>query len=131
MSNTSYSLLNTRHATDPGASIARGVAVTGTPTVYSDMWFGETGFGLAVETTGDLTGTWTLWKSDKMRPSLATDADWVDVSAHADFVETNPAGAVTKWQVSSTLLRSRRFRLKYISASGTGTIYADVTPTLS
>lgn len=129
MSNTSYSLLNTRHATDPGASIARGVAVTGTPTVYSDMWFGEQGFGLQVSTSGTLTGTWTLWKTDVKNPTLAADTDWVDVSAHADFVETNPAGAATNWQVSSTLLRARRFRLKYVSASGDGSIFADVTPT--
>lgn len=129
MSSTSYSLMNTRNPTDPGDSIVRGVAASGTSVYYSDMWFGETGWGLTANTTGTLTGLWTLWKADKMNPTLADDTDWVDVSTHADFVETNPAGAVSKWQVSSTLLRSRRFRLKYTNVSGTGTLFADVTPT--
>jgi hypothetical protein len=128
MSRTSYSIYNTRSATDPGAPITKGVAASGTDTYYSDRWLGEEGFGLTVETTGTLTGTWTLWKTDIMRPTLANDDDWVDVSAHAEFVEVNPAGAATQWQVSSTLLRARFFRLKYVNGAGTGNLLADVTP---
>lgn len=128
MAINTYSLYNTRPA-DSGANISRGVAATGTNTYYSDKFdpLGE-GFGLHVETTGTLTGTWTLWKSDRAFPDPANDNDWVDISTHADFTKTNPAGAATKWAVNSTALRARYFRLKYVNTSGTGTLLADATP---
>jgi hypothetical protein len=93
---------------------------------YSASWRGMGDFGLTVVTDGTLTGTWTLWASDKPNASLTDDTDWVDTSTHAEFAETNPAGAATKWRVNSTLLRAAQFRLKYVNTSGLGTINAYV-----
>lgn len=103
-------------------------AVTLTGTKYSDAWDGRNPFGATIVTTGTLTGTWTLWATDNPNASLTDDTDWVDMSSHADFVETNPAGSTTKWRINSTGLRAAKLRLKYVagSGSGTGTVY--VTP---
>lgn len=124
-----YSIINTRSATDPGAPISRGFAVSGTPTVYSDM-FAEGGLGssIIVQTTRTLAGTWTLWATNKIHPTLADDTDWLNVTSNAEFTETNPAGAATHWQASLTLLHAGHLRLKYVNSSGAGTIYADVSP---
>lgn len=120
--------MQTRDTTTAAGRTTNGVAASGTNTYYSDSWRGENDWSLQVNTTGTLTGTWTLWQSNKVNPSLADDTDWVDLSAHADFVETNPAGSTTKWAVNSTLIRGGQLRLKYVNASGTGTLYAYVTP---
>ena len=117
----SYSLFKTA---DAYGLPSDGVAASSTDTYYSKRWSGDHDWGLHVQTTGTLTGTWTLWASDKPQPSLTDDTDWVDMSAHADFVETNPAGSTTKWRVNSTLIKATWLRLKYVNASGTGTIYA-------
>src|SRR5574341_88750 len=96
---TSYSLLNTTSETDPEAGRLEGVAASATNTYYSKPWSANNrSWGLQVVTSGTLTGTWTLWASDKQHPILTTDSDWFDTSAHADFVETNPAGASTNWR---------------------------------
>jgi len=109
-------------------TVLNNVAASATSTYYSERWSGNTpGFGSSVFTTGTLTGVWTLWVSDKPEPDLATDSDWIDVSTHADFVETNPAGAASKWRFSSALLLHRWVRLKYVNASGTGNLVAFVT----
>lgn len=108
--------------------MVRGTAASGTDTYRSDRFDGQAGFSLSVETTGTLTGTWTLWVSNKMRPDPSSDSDWSDISTHAEFVETNPAGSTTKWSVSCPSIRGRFFRLKYVNTSGTGTLYADATP---
>jgi hypothetical protein len=94
---------------------------------YSNSWKGEDDFGLTITTSGTLTGTWTLWATDNPKASLTDDTDWVDTSAHAEFAETNPAGAATKWRVNSVLLRAGRLRLKYVNTSGAGTIQAYAT----
>lgn len=124
---TSYSLIRTFDTGDANSSSVNGQAVTGTPTYYSKCWVGMYTFGLTVVTSGTLTGTWTLWATDNPNASDADDTDWVDMSAHAEFVETNPAGSATKWRVNSYQLRAGKFRLKYVNASGTGSIYAYVT----
>ena len=109
--------------TGDGASIGVGIA-----TAYSAPWAANNrSWGLTVVTSGTLTGTWTLWTSDKKHPVLTTDTDWVDTSAHAEFVETNPAGAATKWRVNSTLIKATWLRLKYVTTSGTGSLFAHVT----
>jgi hypothetical protein len=97
-------------------------------TKYSKMWgANDRDWGLTVITDGTLTGVWTLWATDKDRPVETDDTDWVDMSAHADFVETNPAGAATKWRVNSTLITATNLRLKYVAAGGVGNIFAYVT----
>lgn len=124
----SYSIFQTRATGSNVYETRNGVAASSTNTYYSDSWRGEQDWGLSVQTSGDLTGTWTLWATDKLHPSLADDTDWVDMSSHAEFVETNPAGTATKWRVNSTTLRAGQFRLKYVNTSGTGTLTAQVTP---
>lgn len=109
-------------------TVLDAVAASSTNTYYSTPWSANhAGFGANVVTSGTLTGTWTLWVSDKPAPGLADDTDWVDVSAHADFVESNPAGSTTKWVFGSRLLGHRWARLKYVNASGTGNLTTYVT----
>lgn len=125
---TSYSLLRTHDTTvNTEGRGYDGVAASSTSVYYSDVWKGDVDFGLTVETTGTLTGTWTLWASDNPAASATDDTHWVDSSTHADFVETNPAGSTTKWRVNSVLIRAGKLRLKYTNASGTGNIFAYVT----
>lgn len=121
-----YSLFNTRSGTDASAPVLNFVAVSGTPTVYSDMWTGEDsdGYGLTVFTTGTLTGAFTLWMTDKINPDQTTDNDWVQ---DASFVPTNPAGAAVKFRDDGGNAKAYRKRLKYINASGTGNLQAFVT----
>lgn len=121
-----YSLYNTRSATDPGAPVTNTFAVSGTPTVYSDMWSGESsdGFNLSVFTTGTITGTWTLWMTDMPYPGLTNDNDWIQDTT---FAPTNPAGAASKYQDATGNSKAYRKRLKYVNASGTGNIQAFAT----
>ena len=121
-----YSIFNTRSATDPGARDAVGVSVLGTPTIYSDMWTGESadGFNLTVFTTGTLTGTFTMWMTDKPSPDQTNDTDWVQDTT---FAPTNPAGAAVKFMDAAGNAKAYRKRLKYVNASGTGVITAYVT----
>lgn len=106
-----------------------GASIGSTPlTAYSQPWCANNrSWALQVITSGTLTGTWTLWGSNLKHPVLTSDTDWVDLSSHADFVETNPAGAATNWWVNSTLIKATWLRLKYVNTSGAGTIYAEVT----
>lgn len=125
-----YSLYTTTYNTTDSAKPAKnGVAASGTSTYYSDVWVGNTDFGLSVFATSasSLTGTWTLWATDNPKASLTDDTDWVDMSSHSDVVEANPAGASAKWRVNGVNLRAYKFRLKYVNASGTGTLYAYVS----
>lgn len=117
----SFSVFTTRSATDPGAPNTVGVSVSGTPTIYSDMWSGEDadGYGLTVFTTGTLTGTFTLFMTDKPQPSLADDTDWVQDTT---FAPTNPAGAPVKFRDDAGNAKASKKRLKYVNASGTGII---------
>lgn len=125
-----FSIFNFRSATDPGAPTVSSVAVSGTPTIYSDVWTGEDsdGSGLTVYTTGTLTGTFTRWGTDKPFPDLATDNDWIQDTV---FAPTNPAGAPTKFRDDTGNDKARWKRLKYVGASGTGNIqgFVNVTKT--
>lgn len=121
-----YSLFNTRSASDPGAPVSVGVAVSGTNTYYSDMWTGENqdGYALTVFYTGTPTGTFTLWMTDKRQPSTTNDDDWVQDTT---FSPTNPAGAAGKFRDDAANAKAKRKRLKYVNASGTGTVSAWAT----
>lgn len=101
-----------------------GVAATGTH--YSKPWNAPYTWSLHVVTDGTLTGTWTLWGSNKEKPSLTDDTDWVDLSAHSGFVETNPAGAATKWMATPDHLPGQWFRLKFVRSGGAGNVFAYV-----
>lgn len=122
-----FSVFNTRSATDPGAPTLNSVAVSGTPTIYSDVITGEDADGMAatVFTTGTLTGTFTLWMTDKPLPDTgANDNDWVQDTT---FAPTNPAGAATKFRDDIGNAKAAKKRFKYVNASGTGSIQAFVS----
>lgn len=123
MSTRVLKIFSTSNASDSGAPTTEGVVVSGTATYYSNQWTGTDadGYGLHVEWSGTPTGTFTLWMSDKPTPTEADDTDWVQDTA---FVPVNPAGAAGKFRDDAYNAKSRRKRLKYVNASGTGTIKA-------
>jgi len=123
---TPYSVYNTRSLTDANAPATVGTAVSSTNTAYSDMWSGESadGYGLTVTFSGTPTGTFTLWMTDNPSPGLANDTDWVQDTT---FVPTNPAGAAGKFRDDGGNAKAYRKRLKYVNASGSGTVIAYVT----
>lgn len=125
----SYSLYNTVPTDDSAAPMIEGTTVPAQAgTYYSRPWSCEEGaWSLHVETTGALTGTWTLWASNKKHPDPADDDDWVDISAHTAYVETNPAGAATKWMATPDHLSGAWFRHKFVWSAGSGVIYSWVT----
>lgn len=120
MANT-YRLFTTKTVSDEGASYTEdGVAASSTDTYYSNkMAPGSDDLGFTLQTTGTLTGTFTLWLSDKDHPSLADDADWVQ-AAGPTF--TNPAGSTTKVKYGIEGLEFAWARVKYVNASGTGNL---------
>lgn len=118
-----YSIFRTETA--PGV-ITDGVAASSTNTYYSAPWSGahSDGHNLHLENTGTLTGTYTLWRSNKKDPILSSDADWVQDTT---FTPTNPAGAASKMMDDAGNSKARWNRVKYVNASGTGNILGFVT----
>lgn len=116
----------TTDAADSASPTTEGKAVTGTNTYYSKMWTGKDadGYSLHYRWTGTPTGTFTLWMSDLSNPSETDDTDWVQDTAWAP---TNPAGSAGKARDDVANGKSLRKRLKYVNASGSGTLYAWVT----
>lgn len=112
-------------SSDSGAPTKDGTAVSGTNTYYSKMWTGKNadGYGLTVHYTGTMTGTFTLWMSDEAFPSEADDTDWVEDTS---FAPVDPAGSDGKFRDDTSGAKAWRKRLKYVNASGSGTIFADV-----
>lgn len=99
-----------------------GVTVTSTTTYYSkpfEMSRGPASIHLEwTETVASLTGTFTLWYSDKIGASLANDTDWVQDT-------TFPAPTVSgtgKVVISIADITALHVRLKYVNATGTGTM---------
>lgn len=125
-----FSIFNTRSATDPQQNQSVGVTTTGVTTTYSEPWTGEdcSGYGLSIFTTGTLAGTFTRFTTNKPLPSYADDSDWIP---DAGFAPTNPAGAPVRFADNNTADRASKKRLKYVNASGTGTItgFVNVTKT--
>lgn len=125
---SSYSIYNTADTTE-GRSV-EGVAVSSTSTYYSTPMSGKhsDGHGLHLQWTGTPTGTFTFWVSDKPKPSLTDDSDWVQDSTN--FTASNPAGSASKAQ-HNIACRHAWARIKYVNASGSGVLYgwANVTRT--
>lgn len=118
---STYSIYNTA---DTRTGVAQeGVAVSSTTTYYSGKISGKhaDGYGLHVQYTGTPTGTLTLWMSDKPLPSETDDADWVQDTG---FSPTNPAGAAGKFRDDTSNAKAGWKRLKYVNASGSGTLFA-------
>jgi hypothetical protein len=117
----SFKLLVTQDASAMG-TLTEGVAASSTNTYRSlkALLDGDAAsLGLEFETTGTLTGTWTLWYSNEMFPDETTDTDWTQDTS---FVPTNPAGAASRFFSSLGNVNARWVRVKYVNASGTGNI---------
>lgn len=119
-----YAIFTQTDANDAGAPTSY-LVTNPTGTVYSALWTGRhsDGYGLTVITTGSLTGTFTLWMTDKAHPSTADDTDWVQDTT---FSPSNPAGGAVKFRDDGGNAKAGFKRLKYVHSSGTGTIYASV-----
>lgn len=121
-----YKIFVTASGTDGNAPKTDGVAVSSTNTYYSKMWSGgdSVAYSLQVVWSGTPTGTFTLQVSDKPQPNEATDTDWV---TSTEVTVVNPAGSASQFLVSTTVSPHMRKRLKYVNASGSGTITGFVT----
>jgi hypothetical protein len=97
------------------------VAVSSTTTYYSSYFGGgdTANWSLHLEWTGTPTGTVTLWKSNKPSPSPDDDADWVQDTA---ITFTSPAGSASKGGYEVGNSGFKFYRLKYVNASGSGTL---------
>ncbi len=102
---------------------AESVAASSTDTYYSNQFPSRDGMlGFTVTTSGTLTGTFTLWYSNKENPSVADDTDW---DQNEEWTPTNPAGGVTKEVYAVTDMPVKWARLKYVNASGTGNLQGE------
>lgn len=122
----SINIWMTLSGTDANAPAIEGVAVSSTNTYYSQVWHAHhaTAYSLTQYYTGTLTGTFTLWYTDKRNPNLANDDDWVQDTT---FSPTNPAGAAGKFGDQAGSFPALKKRLKYVNASGSGTLTGRVT----
>ena len=73
--------------------------------------------------TGTIAGTLSLWYSNKREPDLTTDTDWVQDTS---ITLTNPAGAAGSTFMDTTNTSARLRRLKYVNASGAGTLTGEI-----
>lgn len=107
-----------------GAGDTQGVAVSGTTTYYSDPTDVARILNPSyhLEWSGTPTGTFTVWGSNKTDPNLTNDADWFSPALAIAIVQ--PAGTASKDFVDLGGWPFRKLRLKYVNASGTGTIHA-------
>lgn len=123
---TSYSIFNTTPTGDSAAGPSEGVAVAAAATHYSAVWSGSGSDGQAIqlEWTGTPVGVFTLWWSSKMHPVLTSDADWIE---DTDFSPTNPAGSASKMGDNAAVMKGNVKRIKYVHASGSGTLKGWVT----
>jgi hypothetical protein len=119
----SASLFKTTRA---GDSPADGVAVSATNTYYGEPvdkgsvpWAGLDFYW------GTNVGTFTIQVSNKPAPVLTTDNDWKTLTLATPM--TQPSGANTGDYVDLSDLPFRWVRVKYVNASGTGTIYCFIS----
>lgn len=122
MKTTPQSIFNTA-GTGSAADILEGISPTGTNTYFSQPWSAPT-YGLQIVSTGTLTGTLTLWMSDKVNPDRTAVTDWVQDSG---FSPTNPAGSAVNFRDDVTNANARWKMIRYVNASGTGTLKGFVT----
>ncbi len=72
--------------------------------------------------SGTPTGTFTVWVSNLVAPSLVNDTDWISLTLATAI--SQPAGSASKYSVDLSSLPFYWVRLKYVNASGSGTITA-------
>lgn len=115
----SYAIYNTKTESGQGSSRTTAKIVNPTGTKYSEKMtpneYGDLGFTLI--TTGTLSGTFTLWYSDKENPDVSTDGDWTQ---DPTWAPTNPAGAATNVAYNVSGLRKKWARVKYVHSAGAG-----------
>jgi len=97
------------------------LAISGTSTYYSDAIMARDGQAVSFHLvwTGTPTGTFTLWYSNVPNADASSDTDWVQDTTYSP---TNPAGSASKSFVTIGNLVANRVRLKYVNASGSGTL---------
>lgn len=109
---------------DASAPEKKGVAVTGTNTYYSDVFAGNgEPFSVhiaATQTVASLTGTVTLWRSNDPDAASASDTGWVQDTT---FPTTSVSGTGSFF-ITGQALTAQRVRLKYVNATGSGTLAA-------
>ena len=96
--------------------------ITGAATVYSLRWNAGLAYGnnsFHIEWTGTLSGALSIWRSNKAEPDLTDDDDWVEDTGPT-WVQ--PAGAAGKEFFDIQGQNALHVRIKYVNASGTGTI---------
>lgn len=89
---------------------------------------GRTQLSIHLEFSGTLTTAATLWASNKHEPILANDNDWVQKT---DVTFVGAAGAAAKEEVPVSGANARWYRIKFVTASGSGTIGCFVEHVLS
>ena len=101
-----------------------GVAVSGTNTYYSTVVSLQraTGCSVHLKWTGTPTGALTHWMSNKDQPDETSDTDWVQ---YTDGF-TDPAGGASSTADELGNFRAGYYRVKYVNASGSGTLYGYV-----
>jgi hypothetical protein len=104
----------------PDSPSALGVAVSSTTTYYSQpvTQSGNGALSLHCVFAGTMTGTLTLWLSNKPNADRTSDTDWVQDTT---FTAVSPAGAASKSFYTVGNLAGVSVRLKYVNASGSGT----------
>lgn len=109
-----------------GAGDTNGVALSGVATARSDATNINRimSAGYQLFWTGTLAGVFTVQVSNKPNPDPATDADWSDLALDKAIVQ--PAGSASKDYVDLSSLPFCWMRLKYVNASGNGSIFAFV-----
>lgn len=116
-------------AFDGSNQMELGEAVTGAATFYGlkvRLPRRDGRFSVHLGWTGTPTGTFTLWFSNLPNPGEADDSDWVQDTTWAP---TNPAGSAGKSFVTTGNLAGEWVRVKYVNASGTGTLYGHLAVT--
>lgn len=125
-----------RYNTDRAVQVMHDLVSDGTDTtVYSDK------FGVSyaevwnthfewVEDTATYAAAVTLWASNKQSPSIANDADWVNVVTAHGFTGlpgSDPAGGDGKDTVDVSASGALWYRWKIVRTTGAGTLQAYVS----
>lgn len=111
---------------DGSAQEKLGEAVTSTNTYYGlpVRPHGAGRFSHHLGWTGTPAGTLTLWYTNLASPGLASDADWIQDTTWAPV---NPAGSAGSTFVTTGNVAAAWVRVKYVNASGTGTLWGHAT----
>ena len=75
--------------------------------------------------TGTVTGTWQVWVSNVITPTIADETDWVLLTLAGPIAQ--PAGAAGKEVVDLAMLPFGWVKAVYVNASGTGNVSAMLT----